>query len=141
MESSGILMNSATFVSGLPILPGFPRIDGIWQPVYIAPVIPVDDQEAYVMSSPATSSADAVDQVAEPAEIQLTIELGRTSLEHAIAQQLRPGALIALDEFANDPVAIYRGERLVGRGEVLLIDGQLGVRITELFIPNAETCV
>ncbi|MDB5335609.1 MAG: flagellar motor switch protein FliN [Planctomycetaceae bacterium] len=85
------------------------------------------------MSSPETPSHDAVEQITETAAAQLTIELGQTALDRAVAEQLQPGALIALEEFSDDPVAIYSGSKLVGRGEVLLIDGQLGVRITELY--------
>jgi flagellar motor switch protein FliN/FliY len=85
------------------------------------------------MSSPTTSANAEVQDATESAPVELTIELGQTALDRAVAEQLRPGALIALDEFSDDPVAIYSGSKLVGRGEVLLIEGQLGVRITELY--------
>ena len=85
------------------------------------------------MSSSETPVHNDVEHAAAPAAVQLTIELGQTALDRAVAEQLQPGALIALDEFSDDPVAIYSGSKLVGRGEVLLIDGQLGVRITELY--------
>ncbi len=87
--------------------------------------------------------------LATPAEVQsetdataveLTIELGQTTLDLDVAEQLRPGALIALEEFSDDPVAIYHGSKLVGRGEVLLIEGQLGVRITELYGSQKAEC-
>ncbi len=65
--------------------------------------------------------------------LELTIELGHATLTLAEVQQLRPGAMISLEEFLNDPVAIFAGAKLVGRGEVLLVDGNLGVRITELY--------
>ncbi len=74
---------------------------------------------------------------AEPAgnadSIPITIELGKTTVNPSEAQRLRPGALIALEEFSNDPVAIFAGSKFVGRGEILLMDGQMGVRITELY--------
>ena len=85
------------------------------------------------MLSPATSANAEFQAATESAAVELTIELGQTALDRAVAEQLRPGALIALDEFSDDPVAIYHGSKLVGRGEVLLIDGQMGVRITEVY--------
>ncbi len=85
------------------------------------------------MSNSTTSPDDDVGPAADSAAVELTIELGQTDLDRAVAEQLRPGALIALEEFSDDPVAIYSGSKVVGRGEVLLIDGQLGVRITELY--------
>jgi flagellar motor switch protein FliN/FliY len=85
------------------------------------------------MSNSVTPPEKVVEPVSKLEAVQLTIELGQTALDREVAEQLRPGALIALDEFSDDPVAIYRGTKLVGRGEVLLIDGQMGVRITELY--------
>lgn len=82
-------------------------------------------------NTPTSDSADLA--VPESATVQLTVELGQTSLEQTAIDQLRPGALIGLEEFSDDPVTIYTGSKLVGRGEILLIDGQLGVRITELY--------
>ena len=90
------------------------------------------------MSSLAASADPEVQPIQETATVELTIELGQTALDRAVAEQLRPGALIALEEFSDDPVTIYHGSKLVGRGEVLLIDGQLGVRITELYGSTAQ---
>lgn len=84
------------------------------------------------MSSSATTPVDTIEPGSD-SPVQLTIELGQTALDRAVAEQLKPGVLIALEEFSDDPVAIYSGSKVVGRGEVLLIDGQLGVRITELY--------
>ena len=85
------------------------------------------------MSSIPTTSGCTVEPADGSDSILLTIELGQTTVDQTDAQSLRPGALIALDEFSDDPVAIYAGSKFVGRGEILLIDGQMGVRITELY--------
>lgn len=65
--------------------------------------------------------------------LTLTIELGHAVLTLAEVQQLRAGAMISLQEYLDDPVTIYAGSKLVGRGEMLLIEDQLGIRITELY--------
>lgn len=85
------------------------------------------------MSSIPAMSDCAAEPVGDGDSIALTIELGQTTLKQSESHRLRPGALIALEEFSNDPVAIYAGSKFVGRGEILLIDGQMGVRITELY--------
>lgn len=66
-------------------------------------------------------------------DVELLVELGRMSLPTDAAQQLEPGALVTLNEFPGDPVAIYANGRVIGRGEVLVIDGKLGIRLTELY--------
>lgn len=70
--------------------------------------------------------------------LELTIELGTTRLSLSEIEQLRPGAILALQEYLNDPVAIFAGTKLVGRGELLLIEGQMGVRMTELYRSQAS---
>lgn len=70
--------------------------------------------------------------------LELTIELGQTKLSLSEVQQLRPGVILALKEYLNDPVTIFSGSKLVGRGELLLIEGQVGVRITELYRSQAS---
>src|SRR5689334_8368764 len=71
-------------------------------------------------------------------EVKLVVELGHTTLTLDEVQQLRPGAMVCLDEYLQDPVTIFAGSKLLGRGEILLIEGQLGVRITELYHPPLE---
>lgn len=71
-------------------------------------------------------------------QVELMVELGHTMLTLAEVQQLRPGAMICLDEYLQDPVTIFAGSKLLGRGEILLIEGQMGVRVTELYPSQAE---
>jgi flagellar motor switch protein FliN len=81
-----------------------------------------------VLSSEEGESADANDQ----RQIELRIELGRTRLRPDDEQQLRSGSVVALDEPLGEPAAIYAAGQLIGRGEVVVIDGTIGVRVTEL---------
>jgi flagellar motor switch/type III secretory pathway protein FliN len=82
-----------------------------------------------------TSSALArVDhpKVADGTVVPLRIELGRTRLCRDEVAKLRTGSLLPLDNLACDPVAIYAAGQLVARGEALVLDGMLGVRVTEV---------
>jgi len=45
---------------------------------------------------------------------------------------LQHGSVVELDRLAGDPVDIYINERLIARGEVVVVDDKFGVRITEL---------
>ena len=60
------------------------------------------------------------------------IELGRRSLTLDEVEQLRRGSVVRLQERQVDPVSIYADQRLMARGQLLLQDGRLSVRITEL---------
>ena len=62
----------------------------------------------------------------------LQIELGRTYISLAEAQKLRTGSVIPLDNSAGEPVDLYAGGQLIGRGEVLELGGALAVRVVQL---------
>ena len=65
-------------------------------------------------------------------EMDLRIELGRTTMRLEEILKLRRGSLVALDDMVNDPVNIYVNERLIARGELLAMDDRFCVRILEL---------
>jgi flagellar motor switch protein FliN/FliY len=65
-------------------------------------------------------------------ELDLRIELGRTSMRLDDVLRLRGGSVVVLDKLAGDPVDIYVNERLVARGEVLVLNDNFCVRVTEL---------
>ena len=64
--------------------------------------------------------------------LDLRIELGRTYVCRDEVQKLRAGAVVPLDNAAGDLVDLYAGGQLIARGEVLTLDGNLGVRVVEL---------
>lgn len=70
-------------------------------------------------------------------ELDLRIELGRTMMRLEDVLQLRGGAVVVLDKLAGDPVDIYVNGRLVARGEVLVMNDNFCVRVTEL-VGSAE---
>ena len=70
------------------------------------------------------------------AELDLKIELGRTQLYHDELARLRSGAVVALDKPATAPVDVLAGGRLIARGEVVVLDGRLSVRVVEVLSEN-----
>ena len=62
----------------------------------------------------------------------LRIELGRTRLTPDEVCRLRTGSVVSFDGQIGEPAAIYAGERLIGRGEVVVVGGRIGVRVVEL---------
>ncbi|GIW95087.1 MAG: hypothetical protein KatS3mg110_3128 [Pirellulaceae bacterium] len=65
-------------------------------------------------------------------ELEVKIELGRAQMYLEDVLKLRRGAVVQLDKLAGDPVDIYANGRLIGRGEVLVLNDNFCVRVTEL---------
>ena len=81
---------------------------------------------------PAVAVADGRN-ASRTAELSLRIELGRTQISIDDSHTLRIGSVLLLDTLADDLVNVHAGGRLIGRGEVITIDGNVGVRMIELF--------
>ncbi len=65
-------------------------------------------------------------------EMDLRVELGRTQMRLEEVLQLRSGSVVALDKLAGDPVDIFVNGRLIARGEVLVMNDNFCIRVTEL---------
>ena len=64
--------------------------------------------------------------------LQVTVELGRTKKYIRDVLELSPGSIIELDKLAGEPVDVYINTKLIAKGEVVVIDENFGVRITEI---------
>lgn len=70
-----------------------------------------------------------------PVSVQAVI--GKTKMEVSELLRLAPGSVLELDRRVGEAIDIYVNSRLVARGEVVVIEDQLGVTMTEI-IKNAE---
>lgn len=68
--------------------------------------------------------------------LQISVELGRTKKMIKEVLELAPGSVIELDKLAGEPVDIYVNQKLIARGEVVVIDENFGVRITNILDPR-----
>lgn len=64
--------------------------------------------------------------------LKITVELGRTQMTLRQTLELVQGSVVELDRLAGDPVDIFVNDRLLARGEVVVVDDKFAVRITEL---------
>jgi flagellar motor switch protein FliN/FliY len=64
--------------------------------------------------------------------LEITVELGRTKLLIRDILDLESGAIIELEKMAGEPVDLLANGLLVARGEVVVIEDNFGVRITEI---------
>lgn len=65
-------------------------------------------------------------------QLPVSIELGRTSLPIADILEWGQGSIIELDKLAGEPVDLMVNNKLVARGEVVVVDEKFGLRITSL---------
>jgi flagellar motor switch protein FliN/FliY len=64
--------------------------------------------------------------------LQVTVELGKTKKEISEILEFSTGTIVVLDKIAGDPVEVVVNGKLIGRGEVVVIDENYGVRITDI---------
>ena len=69
-------------------------------------------------------------------ELPINIELGRTSMLIRDIVRLAPGSIVELDKLSGEPVDLYVNGRLFARGEVVVVDENFAVRLTELVVPG-----
>ncbi len=67
--------------------------------------------------------------------LQITVELGRTKKSIKEVLELATGSIVELDKLAGEPVEIQVNGRYLAKGEVVVIDENFGVRITEIASP------
>lgn len=64
--------------------------------------------------------------------LKVTVELGRTNRTIKDILELSSGSIIELDKLAGEPVDILVNEKLIAKGEVVVIDENFGVRVTDI---------
>ena len=67
--------------------------------------------------------------------LKLTVELGRSKMEIREVIQLAQGSVIELSKFVGEPLEILVNDKLIARGEVVVVNEKFGVRITDIISP------
>jgi flagellar motor switch protein FliN/FliY len=65
-------------------------------------------------------------------DMEVTVELGRTQMTVRDLLALAPGAVLELDRAAGSPADLLVNGRLIARGEVVVVDEDFGLRVTEI---------
>ncbi|HZE96536.1 MAG TPA: flagellar motor switch protein FliN [Planctomycetota bacterium] len=91
----------------------------------------------YEPLSPAAPSGrgDASLEFLGDVNVQVRVELGSSKMNVQEVLQLGSGSIVGLDSLVGDPVNIFVNDRLVARGEVLVVRDNFAVRITEVVPP------
>jgi flagellar motor switch protein FliN len=65
-------------------------------------------------------------------KVQVTVQLGSCELPMREIFELNPGAVLQLRQQAKDPVGLYVNGKLIAYGEVVVVEDNFGIKITEL---------
>ena len=68
--------------------------------------------------------------------LDLSVELGRTRMSIQDLLNLSPGSVVELDKIAGEPLDILVNDRLIARGEAVVVNDKFGVRITDIVSPS-----
>ncbi len=70
--------------------------------------------------------------------VPITVEVGRTTMQIEEILALGPGSVVELDKLAGEPLDVLVNGKPIARGEVVMVNDSLGVRITEIGSPESR---
>ena len=68
--------------------------------------------------------------------LQVAVQIGTTRMVIRELLQLGQGSVIELDKLAGEPMEVLVNNKLVARGEVVVVNGKFGIRLTDVVSPN-----
>jgi flagellar motor switch protein FliN/FliY len=89
--------------------------------------------------TPGSNSADATESNLDllmGIDLSLTLRFGQRSMTLREILDLSSGSVIELDRRVQEPADLLLGDKLIARGEVVIVDGNYGLRITEVSDPQ-----
>ncbi len=92
---------------------------------------PQETANSEVLAGPVTRTASDLEGVFD-IPVKVSAVLGRASIEVSELLKLDTGTIIELDHKVGEPVDVFVNDRLVARGEVVLVESKLGVTMTEI---------
>ena len=67
--------------------------------------------------------------------LRVSVELGRTKILVRDLLQLGQGSVVELSKFAGEPLELLVNEKLIARGEVVVVNEKFGLRLTDIISP------
>ena len=87
-----------------------------------------DDDKEYQVGEPMAKDVEAIYDI----PVQISAVLGRSTMQVSQLLKLGRGAVVELDRKVGEAIDIYVNNRLVARGEVVVVEDKLGVTMTEI---------
>lgn len=99
----------------------------------------VDGMQQDITSAVSSSAGHGGIDMLGDVDLDVTIELGRTEMLVEDVLRLASGSVVELNKLAGDPVDVYVNSRLVARGEVLVLNDNFCIRISEILADVQDT--
>jgi flagellar motor switch protein FliN len=136
------LLDGQRHVASLAILLDAPARDGTTAPPADAGAEPVADARTHTFEPLAPAAAEPASRrsmdLLRDVEMGVTAELGRTRMTVRQLLGLVPGSVVDLDRSAGSPVDVLVNGTLIARGEVVVVDEEFGIRISEIVGQNPD---
>ena len=100
----------------------------------------VDEMQGDIADAvgPTAGEQGGIDMLGD-VDLDVTIELGRTEMLVEDVLRLASGSVVELNKLAGDPVDVFVNSRLVARGEVLVLNDNFCIRISEILADVQDT--
>jgi flagellar motor switch protein FliN/FliY len=111
--------------------------------------MPLAEEASAPAASSAAESADPAASLAMPpnlallldVELEATIRFGQRNMLLREVFGLMPGTVVELDQLVNEPAELLVAGRLIARGEVVVVDGNFGLRVSEVAAANQRAAL
>ncbi|MDX2055317.1 MAG: flagellar motor switch protein FliN [Polyangiaceae bacterium] len=100
-------------------------------------VAPMPAAKASASHGPGARGLDSLAFVMD-VPVEVTVEIGRRTMKIADVLRLGPGSVLELDKASGEPLDILVNNRLVARGEAVVVGERYGIRLTEVLV-NEDT--
>lgn len=96
----------------------------------------VSRAEFQQLQQPAGTAASQNIDLLMDVDLPISIELGRTKMSIADILAIGPGSVVELNKMAGEPVDLLVNHKVIAKGEVVVVDENFGLRITQLMNPE-----
>ena len=94
--------------------------------------------ETTIAAQPAVAAEQAELERLYDVPVELAVEIGRTRMTIRETLALGPGSIVSLDRLAGDPVDLLVNGKPIARGEVVVLDEEFGLRVTEVLANDGD---
>ena len=95
-----------------------------------------DANTAAAVAAGATTAKDRNLNLILDIPLRVTVELGRTKMPVSELLNLTQGSVIELTKLAGEPMEVLVNEKLIARGEAVVVNEKFGVRLTDIISPS-----
>lgn len=95
-----------------------------------------DENTSAAVAAGATSAKDRNLNLILDIPLRVTVELGRTKMPVSELLNLTQGSVIELTKLAGEPMEVLVNDKLIARGEAVVVNEKFGVRLTDIISPS-----